>query len=120
MAHMVSFDDGESLDIDTKPGAYGHVWRFLKEHGASSVICASLGKLFPEPTSGVLFSFEKELFRFESEAQWVNKAKTWFASCGVPKHRYVAVDAAGRVCTSGREFMRATKEDTYPITVYEI
>lgn len=60
------------------------------------------------------------LFAFESQARWVNKAKSWYATCGVPTHRTLALDAKGRVCVSGREFMRATTEETYPIVVYEI
>ena len=63
---------------------------------------------------------KREMFRFESEIRWVNKAQSWFKNCGVPRHRYICTDAKGRVCVSGREFMRATAEDTYPIVVYEI
>lgn len=63
---------------------------------------------------------KREMFRFESEIRWVNKAQSWFKTCGVPRHRYICTDAKGRVCVSGREFMRATAEGTYPIVVYEI
>ena len=68
----------------------------------------------------VLLSFSRKLFEFHSKLHWVNKAQGWFANCGVPKHRYIAVDSAGRVCTSGKEFMRAEEENTYPVSVYEI
>lgn len=64
--------------------------------------------------------FTRELFVFTSEKHWINKAKGYFASCGVPSSRYICLDVAGRVCVSGAEFMRATKEGTYPIVVYEI
>ena len=72
------------------------------------------------PKSLLTLSIKRELFSFESEKHWINKAQSLFAACGVPRHRYICLDAAGRVCVSGAEFMRATKEDTYPITVYEI
>ena len=61
-----------------------------------------------------------EIFSFTSEQHWVNKAQSWFARSSVPKYNYIAVDAAGRVCTKGAEFIRATKENTYPITVYKL
>jgi len=60
----------------------------------------------------------EEMFRFTSEQQWVNKAQSWFASCGVMKGNFICIDASGRVCRSGREFMRATREGTYPIICY--
>lgn len=65
-------------------------------------------------------SLSRELFRFENERHWVSKAKSWFANCGVPKYKYICLDAKGRVCISGAEFMRATKDDAYPIITYEI
>ncbi len=60
----------------------------------------------------------EELFSFSSEQEWINKAQSWFAGCGVPRGHYLAIDAVGRVCIRGAEFMRATRDDTYPITVY--
>ena len=61
-----------------------------------------------------------KLFSFRDEQDWVFNAKKRFQNCGVPKGSYIAIDAVGRVCTKGREFMRATSEDTYPITVYKL
>lgn len=63
---------------------------------------------------------ECELFHFDTEQEWVSKAKNWFACCGVPRGHYISVDANGRVCEKGKEFIRATKEKTYPITVYKL
>ena len=68
----------------------------------------------------ITVKLKREMFSFSSKSQWVNKAASWFANCGVPKSRYLAIDTAGRVCVSGKEFMRAQDESTYPITVYEI
>lgn len=61
-----------------------------------------------------------ELFSFSSEQDWINKAKSKFVNCKVPKGQYIAVDAVGRACTKGAEFMRSTTEKTYPITVYKL
>jgi hypothetical protein len=61
-----------------------------------------------------------ELFRFDSETQWVNKAQSWFRNCGVGLNRYICIDKSGRICKHGADFMRATAEKTYPIVVYAI
>lgn len=60
----------------------------------------------------------EEMFAFTSEQQWINKAQSWFRNSGVPKGHYICTDAKGRICTIGKHFMRATAEDTYPITCY--
>ncbi len=60
----------------------------------------------------------EELFKFTSEQEWINKAQQWFGQCRVPRDHYICLDKTGRVCIKGSEFMRATREDTYPITVY--
>lgn len=65
-------------------------------------------------------SVGKELFRFHSFSNWVNKARGWFEAAGFRSHQYVCIDAAGRICTSGQEFNRAKKENKYPIVVYLI
>lgn len=61
-----------------------------------------------------------EMFHFDSEQEWVNKAQSWFANSGVRRGHYICIDANGRVCEKGKEFMRATAEKTYPITVYKL
>lgn len=58
------------------------------------------------------------LFAFHSKQQWINKAQGWFS--GLRKDSYIAIDAAGRICTMGKHFSRAEAESTYPITVYLI
>ena len=63
---------------------------------------------------------KRELFRFESKQQWVNKAKSWYANCGVRPGFYITVDAQGHVLHMGRCFMEATKQGLYPVTVYEL
>jgi alpha-tubulin suppressor-like RCC1 family protein len=60
----------------------------------------------------------EELFSFSSKQEWINKAQSWFTQLGCPPNHYICIDNAGRICTKGAEFMRATAENTYPITVY--
>jgi hypothetical protein len=59
------------------------------------------------------------LFEFASHAQWVNKASSWFRSYRVTGSDTICVDAKGRICRIGKQFMRAEKEQTYPIRVFE-
>lgn len=59
-----------------------------------------------------------ELFRFETMQRWVSKGKSWYANCGARPVDTIAIDAAGRVVRYGAQFMRADREDTYPIVVY--
>ena len=68
----------------------------------------------------ITVKLKREMFAFSSKTHWANKSASWFENCGIPKSRYVAIDAAGRICVSGKEFIRAEKENTYPVTVYEI
>ena len=58
-----------------------------------------------------------ELFRFESFQQWVNKAASWFATCGYPSRHAICVDAKGRICQYGKHFMTARDEDAFPVRV---
>lgn len=60
------------------------------------------------------------LFRFLSKQHWVDKGRSWYATCGFRPHELITLDAAGRVCRTGAEFMRAEEEGTYPISVYPI
>lgn len=60
------------------------------------------------------------LFQFTSFQQWVNKATSWFDNSGAPTKDTICIDAMGRVCYRGKEFMRARDEKTFPITVYHI
>lgn len=61
-----------------------------------------------------------ELFRFESMQQWVDKGRSWYATCGYTEYKLVTIDAVGRIVKTGYEFMRARDEGTYPISVYPI
>lgn len=74
-----------------------------------------------DPVSNeLLLTVGRKLFEFTSEAQWANKARSWYGNCGVHLSRIVTIDAKGRIVVTGREFARATKDDSYPVSVYEI
>lgn len=68
----------------------------------------------------IKIQIKDEMFSFGSEQEWINKAQSWFSNYGLPHGHYICVDNIGRVCTKGSEFMRATREETYPIKVYEL
>ena len=63
---------------------------------------------------------KRELFKFHSQQDWVNKAQSRYANCGVPKGYYITVDSAGHVMHMGKCFMAAEKNGLYPVTVYEL
>lgn len=60
------------------------------------------------------------LFEFSSHARWVAKAQSWFRHSGVPYCKTICVDAKGRICPTGKEFMRADAEGAFPIKVYSV
>lgn len=61
------------------------------------------------------------MFSFDSEQQWINKAQGWYGSIyNYRRENFLTIDAAGRVCTCGAHFMRATRDNAYPITVYRV
>lgn len=60
----------------------------------------------------------EELFQFESFMAWVSRAKRRFTDHRVRSEDVLCVDAQGRICTKGAEFMRANSEKTFPIRVY--
>ncbi len=57
-------------------------------------------------------------FEFTSFEKWVNKATSWFKNARLRGDQAICVDAAGRVCLTGREFIRARDEVAFPIKVY--
>lgn len=58
---------------------------------------------------------------FASYEQWVNKAGSWLGGVSGAGYRYkkpekaICVDAKGRRCQIGSDFMRAEKECTFPV-----
>jgi len=51
---------------------------------------------------------------FSTEQEWINKGSSWLTRRG-PNVKAICYDARGRLCTCGGDFMRATKEKTYPV-----
>jgi hypothetical protein len=57
--------------------------------------------------------------QFDSFEQWVNKASSWLTRHPLydgKTFRATCVDAKGRWCFGGKEFMRARDEGAFPIT----
>lgn len=70
--------------------------------------------------SDLSIKVRRELFRFHSEQEWINKGKSWYARSGVDRGFYITVDAGGHVIHMGKCFMEATKRGLYPVVVYEL
>lgn len=60
----------------------------------------------------------EQLFEFSSFPDWVCKAPSRFRVAGVRGEDTLCIDAAGRVCRIGAQFMRADREKQFPIKVY--
>ncbi len=64
--------------------------------------------------------------QFQSEQEWVNKARSWLGGISgggmryKPAEKTVCVDAKGRRCAIGRDFMQATKDGAYPVSAYPL
>ena len=63
---------------------------------------------------------KREMFRFKSKLEWINKAQGWFSTCEVGKSNYIAIDATGVVCRIGKQFNDAEEKKSYPVVVYEL
>ncbi|MGK7896439.1 MAG: hypothetical protein AB4372_23185 [Xenococcus sp. (in: cyanobacteria)] len=62
----------------------------------------------------VTINIDRELFRFKNKQEWVNKASSWYSTCGVDLEDTIAVDSIGRVMRTGHHFAIAE----YPVIVY--
>jgi hypothetical protein len=68
-------------------------------------------------------AYGPEAFRFVTFMSWVNKlnlivASSWFERYGLTGKTAVCLDAKGRICRLGRDFMQARDEDAFPVTVH--
>jgi hypothetical protein len=52
--------------------------------------------------------------RFDTYAQWVNKAPSWLGRRG-PHEKAVCLDTRNRLCAVGADFMRARDEEAFPV-----
>lgn len=60
------------------------------------------------------------LFEFSSLTDWVNRANKTWKRHEVRSEDTICIDSKGRICTFGKHFMTAQKENAYPIRVYMI
>lgn len=67
-------------------------------------------------TATIAIRVKRELFRFHSEQDWINKGHSRYTKCGVHKDYYITVDAAGHVMHMGKCF----KQANYPVICYEL
>jgi hypothetical protein len=70
--------------------------------------------------TAIAIKIKRELFRFQSEQDWVNKARSRYANCGVRQGYYITVDAHGHVMHIGQCFKAATEAGAYPVICYEL
>ena len=62
---------------------------------------------------------EAEAFRFNKFSDWVNGAGSLFEIAELRGNEdSLCVDAKGRICLTGKEFMRARDDGSFPIIVY--
>jgi len=60
------------------------------------------------------------LFQFDSFAGWVNHAQNAWKKRGVRSADTLCIDALGRICLIGRDFMIARDEQQFPVRVHLI
>lgn len=60
----------------------------------------------------------RPLFEFRSFDDWVNQAKSRFEHSRRDGRSAICIDTKGRICDSGREFMRARDDGSFPVVVY--
>ena len=68
----------------------------------------------------VMVSLGEELFSFPDFNSWVNHASRIWRLHEVRAQDTLCIDAEGRVCTKGAEFMRARDEGSFPVKVYRL
>lgn len=58
------------------------------------------------------------VIEFTSFEQWCNKATSWFQTCGVTPEKLICIDAKGRICRVGSDWMRARDEGAFPVRAH--
>lgn len=58
------------------------------------------------------------VIQFQSFSSWVNRAQHAWQAIGVRSDDTICLDAKGRMCRMGRDFMIARDEGAFPVTVY--
>lgn len=63
----------------------------------------------------------EKIFEFPTFNNWCNTAQRKFSSFfGHALTMTVCIDQKGRICTSGKQFMRARDDNSFPIEVFLI
>ena len=64
----------------------------------------------------------KKLFEFDDYDDWVDNATRRYGACGLNKKERerltITLDAKGRLCRRGADFMQARDEEKFPVSVY--
>jgi len=60
-----------------------------------------------------------ELFSFSDFENWCDTAKWKFESSRLSGHDAICVDARGRLCFRGKDFMRARDDGSFPVRVFK-
>ena len=68
--------------------------------------------------TGIMVKVGAEAFRFNKFSDWVNGAGSLFEIAELKDRDVLCVDARGRICLTGREFIRARDDNSFPIVVY--
>ncbi len=71
----------------------------------------------PQPVA-VPVAIGPKLFQFDSFLGWANHAQRAWKGRGLRSDDTLCIDAAGRICRIGRDFMRARDEGKFPVTVH--
>jgi len=58
------------------------------------------------------------LFQFNSFSGWCNHAQYAWKEISVRADDTLCIDSKGRICSIGRDFMKARDEEAFPITVH--
>lgn len=66
----------------------------------------------------ITISIGPKLFEFTHFGQWVNKATMLFAQHGANSINAIAIDAKGRICSTGKDFRIAKETDAFPVSVF--
>jgi len=57
-------------------------------------------------------------FEFASISDWRDRAESLHSAHDLSMYNSIAIDALGRICSLGRDFLRAQTEGAYPVKVY--
>ena len=70
-------------------------------------------------THQIPITLGKELFQFSGFENWCNTAQRKFDHVNRRGEQVLCVDTFGRVCRTGREFIRARDEGAFPVRVFD-